>query len=421
MKRAAIKKLKTIRILERVEVDAVNLSVGIIDDADNYLGTVTLYVCIDCFSRAVLGFCVQLGRGENSSSVIESYKHAIAPKQDEHIAQCKNDWPMRGLMDVIVADGGTGYKSSATSTWLMVYNIAPEFVEVRSGWKKPFVESFFVSLRAKFAAELPGYVGKRKANRKSDLTVKEQAVMTLEDFKLQLTRFIVDEYHQVKHSGLNEQSPQEAWTKSARIFTPALPDDLSEFDICEGTTESRTIQGHKGVQINNIFYNDENGLLVSLYNLLKQTQTSKPVVLCQYSKNDISRIAVFDPVNDETFEVETHDERVHSGMPLAEFQAKYPSKSQKKKDIDTTQYSDDNPELERLQQAHREKCKKKSSRSLAVAKIDELTKQTLEEKLRIQQAATVKNSIKSSTQIIEEDDDDDAVDAAALQGAYGHG
>lgn len=418
MKRKALQKLKTLRILERVEVDAVSLNVGIIDDNENYLGTVTLYVCIDCFSRAVLGYCVQIGRGENSASVIESFKHAIAPKEGKYVEACQNEWPMHGLIELLVADGGSGYASITTTSWCMRYNISRQTVETHSGWQKPFIESFFISLRAKFVSELPGYVGKKKWNRKLDYTIKEQAVMTLDDFKLQLTRFIVDEYHQVKHSGLNEQTPQESWLESARMFPPVLPDDLNELSICEGNTTERVIQGHKGVRINNIFYNDADGLLLSIYNTLKFTQTGKPTVRCEYSKNDISRITVLDPINDISFEVEACHDEVYSGMPLAEFQKKFPAKSQKKADIELTQFSDDNLELAQLHQKHAEKCKAKQSRSARRANINEITEQTIQDKLSVEQEETVKNTIKAAAPIIEEKDDDTAVDISELDGAY---
>lgn len=420
MKRKIIKKMKTERILQRVEVDAVSLNIGINDDVGNYLGTVTLFVCIDCFSRAVLGYCAQIGRGETSASVLDSFKHAIITKKSEHLDKCKSDWPMHGLMELIVADGGSGYSAINTHAWCMRYGIARQTVETHSGWKKPFVESFFVSLRAKFAAELPGYVGKKKWNKKLDYTMKEQAVMTLDDFKLQLTRFIVDEYHQVKHSGLVDQSPNEAWTESAHIFPPVLPDDLSELQFCEGESKVRTIQGHKGIRVNNIYYNDDEGRVLRLHNLLKYTQSGKPEVRCEYSPNDISRITVHDPINDEVFEVETHDERIVFGMSLAEFAAKYPTKSQKKKDIETTQFSDKNPELEKLKAEHAAKCKQHSSRSQRGANLDEINEQTLKEKLRAETNKRVEATAESAPSITEDEGEDEGFDLSELAGAHNH-
>lgn len=418
MKRKIIKQLKTERILERVEVDAVNLNVGIIDDHDNYLGTVTIFVCVDCFSRAVLGFCAQVGRGEPSSSVIDSIKHAISPKEGKYLEQCINDYPMYGLMEKLTRDGGTGYTSINTTSWCMRYGITCQTVETKSGWKKPYVESFFVPLREKFAKELPGYVGKRKQGVTLDYSIKEQAVMTLDDFKLQLTRFIVDEYHQVKHSGLHDKSPMEAWSESAKKRAPIVPEDLSELNWSEGESAMRKIGGHKGVRINNIFYNDDEGRLLNIYNVLKHAQSRKPEVLCEYSVNDISKITVLDPTQDEAFEVKAVNDEISSGMTLAEHAALYPAKSQKKKDIDTRQFSDDNKELEKLNTKHANKCKKKQSRSLRADNLDEINEQTWEDKLKAEQAKSAKEALDQSSKPIEDDDEDFNDDD--LKGAFPH-
>lgn len=333
-KRKALRRLVVDRILERVEADAVNLSVGLVDTAGNYLGPVTLFAVIDCRSRAILGIQMQIGRGESAASVIDCFKHAISPKApDSYSAEAEYDWPMYGIPERWVTDGGTAYLSHKVQAFCLNVTGQTNVVEVAAGWKKPFIESFFSRLRRQFACTLPGYVGKYTGGQISDFSMREKAVLTPEQFYSALTHWIVDEYHHTPHRGLgSDRTPYQEWTHQAATYPPMLPSDFERIQYIRGDVQQRKIvgdAGHLGITINKVRYNDPNGRLSEIHMAMK-AQRMEPFVTCEYSPNDISSINVLDPFTEESFVVETYDDRVRVGMTLVEYQAQNPTRTRDK-------------------------------------------------------------------------------------------
>ncbi|WP_417227901.1 hypothetical protein [Amphritea sp.] len=365
------------RIHERAEADAVHLAVGIIDDQANYLGTVTLYAVIDCYSRAITGINVQVGRGESAASVIECYRHAISPKpRDSYSIEAINDWPMYGSPEKFVVDGGTGYVANNTMSFCMQVESQVEIVPTGKGWKKPYIERFFNTLRVQFASSLPGYCGKYTNQQKIDKNVQEQASLTLDQFESLLTHWIIDEYHQSQHSGLSAKTPTPyaTWKKGAMDFPPLLPANFEAIRYVKGETFQRTIQGdhgNQGVVINNIHYNDSEGHLKEIYYRLT-SMNKKPVITCDYSSNDISSISIVNPLTDEIHTAYCVDQKVTEGMSLIEYQAKYPPQ-RKDKGFGHPRVAAKSKVLDDVKKQHAQKTKPKAKRSKP-AKIDEMTK-----------------------------------------------
>ena len=372
-KRDAVSRFYVDRIHERAEADAVHLAVGIVDDNQNYLGTVTLFVVIDCHSRAITGIQAQIGRGESSASVIDCFRNAISVKNaEEYSDEVVNDWPMYGSPSYIATDGGSGYAAHETVAFCQDAESEVVIVETGKGWKKPFVESFFKTLRTNFAKTLPGYCGKYTDQRQLDKTVQEQACLTLAQFESALVHWIVDEYHQSPHRGLDGKTPYDVWKESAEHFPPMLPANYERIQYTKGQTEVRIIQGeqgNKGVVINNVEYNDIEGHLKAIASRLKQ-MGEDPQVVCEYSPNDISTINVVDPFTDEIFVAYAKDKRVHEQMSLAEFQAKY-SKPKNKKGYGRSRVAKNSAVIQEAKGRHKQKMKHTPKRS-SPANTDEI-------------------------------------------------
>ncbi len=319
--RNAVSKIATSQILERVEVDAVHLACGLVDAQNNFLGSVTVFAVIDCYSRSILGTYVQIGRGETTASVIDSYRHAFLPKTADY--GTINNWTQFGTPQTLVNDGGAAYKSIEAQAFLIESSVSAIIAPTAQGWSKPFIERFFGTLRTRFAESLPGYCGRINDIRRQEQSTKEEAVLTLEEFKSRLHKWILDEYHQTPHRGLgNQTTPQMVWDEQARIYPPSVPANMEKMELPCGEVLERTISGeygHLGVVINNVRYNDRNARLKTLGLVLKQ-YGRKPKVLCNYNPNDISSISVVDPFTDEVFEV-PNTESIPAGMPYIQFRS----------------------------------------------------------------------------------------------------
>lgn len=331
--RNAVQKFYTEKSLERVEADAVNLAIGIVDENRKYLGPVTLYAVIDTFSRAILGINVQIGRGETTASVIDCFKHAIAPKpKSSFSSEAKNEWPMYGMFDKCAIDGGTAYTSMETKKFLVQFSGSIEVVEAAAGWKKPFIERFFSTLRSQFAKTIPGYVGKYKGDNMDDIKIEKEAVITKSEFYSLLTRWIVDEYHQSPHSALDNQTPQAVWNKESEYYPPLLPDNYERLLSVKGSIKQRKIlgdYGSQGVIINNVRYNDKEGKLQDIYMKLKN-KGYEPLVDCEYTENNIKSINVINPITHEAFEIFAVDGAIEDGKCLIEHQASKNKKARNK-------------------------------------------------------------------------------------------
>lgn len=373
-KRNAVKKLVVDRILERVEVDAVNLAIGLRDENGNYLGLVTLFVAFDCRSRSVLGIQLQVGRGESAASVIDLYKHAIGPKgPGSYSLEALFDWPMYGLPEVIVSDGGAGFTAIKTQAFCLYAGTQTQIVEAGMGWKKPYIERFFGTLRQQFASTLSSYCGKYTDKRVLDASVREQASMTPAQFHDALTHWIVDEYHQSPHKGLGGNTPYQVWKKEAQIFPPMLPENYELIRHSNGDIRSRIIQGHKGVGIENMQYNDVGGRL-NLIGMRLKEKGEEARVTTEYSPNDISSVTIVDPFTEETFQALAVDDRVREGMSLREFKEAYPT-LKKNKGYGHSRVARKSAVIAAANKEHKKKLQEAKSRKSQSAHEDEVTDQ----------------------------------------------
>lgn len=328
--RNAIRKFKVKFPLDRVEADGVYLQVGIVDENGNYLGGgVTIIFIIDVKTRVILGYSARVGRGETSSLVIQAIRHALCPKPEGSFHTKKgNRWGYYGLFSCFVADGGTAFTSIETSSFLMrICGTLTKTLPAAAGWLKPFIERFNLTLRIKFAKKMPGYVGPMEDQMQLEFSMKDNAVLTFEEFKQRLERWIVDDYHHTPHSGIKGLTPDESWQESLDSgWRPELPPNYEQIALPCGKVRFAAISGdkkgsfHLGVQVENIRYNDMNARLKDIARHLTSVG-EKPIVRCEYDDIDISKISVLDPRTDEYFIVPTVDADIEEGMTREAHQA----------------------------------------------------------------------------------------------------
>jgi len=72
LRRNAVKNIHTERPLQRVEADGLSLSVGIVDEVDNYLGRVTILFVFDAHTRCVLGYKVIVSKHRHPKERLSS-------------------------------------------------------------------------------------------------------------------------------------------------------------------------------------------------------------------------------------------------------------------------------------------------------------------------------------------------------------
>jgi len=352
-RRNAVKEIVTERPLQRVEADGLHLAIGIVDEDGNYLGRVIILFVFDVHTRCVLGYKVVVAKGESSSAIIDSYRHALLPKNPG--PSCTNTYPMFGVFESIFTDGGKGYLAKLPNAYLLLAGIQQDVVQSYSGWKKPYVERFNSTVRTSFAKQFDSYCGRLGDDMCNELTIQQKATMTLPEFEEALEVWIVDGYHQAVHSKLL-CTPHEAWEKYYKNRSPMLPANMEYLQLPAGETRTATISGdacHLGVQINNLRYNDAEGQLKKIGMQLKN-MNQEAKVECHYSETNVFEILVINPLDGAEFVVETTSNDVVDGMSLFEYKTLLKARS------DQSKGTVSNSALEKLANKYNAQTKKKT-------------------------------------------------------------
>jgi len=377
-KRNKTSMLITDHILERVEVDAVHFSLGVIDEEGNYLGKVVVYFVIDCHSRSVMGYKMQIGTGETASSVIDSYRHAILQKDPSLVCpEIINTWPMCGLIEIVVFDGGPGYTANTTIAFLMDLGSTCQLAQTGCGWKKPYIERFFGTLRKQLLQTIPGYCKRVKDVRELDLSLEKQASITPAQLENLITQWIVDEYHQTPHKGLGGRTPQQVWESQASMYV-MLPANEDELRLQQGDFVFRTISGDSseaGVVNNKIRYNEASGRLQEIGQMKKSLGESATIQIL-YNNNDISRVSALDEETGELLELIALDPRITEGMSLAEYKALFSTKEYSNKGFGHHRATKDNPVRTVVKEIHDKKMnasRRKTPRGADLTTLDNTT------------------------------------------------
>ena len=312
--------------LQRVEIDAVHLKVGLLDDeTGEFLGTAIVYLAIDTYTRCIVGYSVSMGKkpSEISDAVIELIKHCVIPKIKSAFA--KNNWPLTGIPFAFVGDAGKAFKCRVVTNLMAQLKCTHITTETKSPWRKGFIESFNKTLRSQYASNLPGYTRNNDEN-KTDQPIEEIATLTLGEFISTLEIYILDHYHQNPHKGLFLDTPANACEEALKECSPKILANLKTLDVFAGAEYEGVIQGGQGVQRNTLYYSSRqlNDLRLEI---TTHGDKKNPKVPFLYDKNDVSKISVIDENTGVLFEVPCCDPRVEPGMSLAEFNHQYRSGS----------------------------------------------------------------------------------------------
>ena len=338
LRRTALHQMRTDQILETVQLDAVHLNIPLFDEEGNSLGSPVVHIAIDVFSRAIMGFSIELN-SESSAGVVECIKHAVSMKYRDDHYYTKNDWEMYGKPLEVISDGGPAYISEGVTGFLSVLGITRIVNESYTPWHKAIVERFNLTLRLKFASLFTSYVGRKKDGRDLHTLKKYGQKVTLKQFKKALTSYIVDDYNQSPHNSLLRRTPTNSWLESAVYATPLVPSQLKMAMKLNGNLLSAKLSTVQGIRVNNVFYNSQKMQDEFLVQLGREVLKGVKVNFL-YNAMNIDSITLV--INGKIIQVPatSYDYPVLEGMSLAEHRA------QRKQRIDSAEAEND------LQQKH---------------------------------------------------------------------
>ncbi len=221
--------------LERVEMDAVYINQGLNNDANKFLGTIVMMIAIDTCTRCPLGYSIRVGKNASESAdlAVECLKSVVTPKDNPL-------WPAYGIPSKIITDATTATKGNMYKSLALQLGANSITTRTGEGQSKPFIESFFRTLRREFLSKLPGYLGSKTRVNNSHLEATEDAElhasMTLEEFVAAFEDYITNVYMQSAHTGLKNRAPVDVWMNAIRKnpLLQTVPEnaELSEFRGC---------------------------------------------------------------------------------------------------------------------------------------------------------------------------------------------
>ena len=305
------------RILQWVEIDETVLDCFIVDENGIPIGRPTLVLIVDVYSKMITGVYVTFQK-PSAAVVLQAIKMSIRPKEPviAGIDDIVGEWPCYGIPEGIRTDNIKHYLSVAFGEALFDLQIEQEQSRVRKPKGKASVERTFLTVNTGLLNTLPGYVEKI-AERiiEAKLDPQKTAVLTLDEFREHLFRWVVNEQNYRQSERLDNRRPIDVWNESLALHKPRNNRSLESLDVSLLlTVTDRTIQATKGIAFNNTQYTNTElarlrARLLGRKDFKKNTQN--PVVKFRWNPDNLGYIWVQDPETQKNIQVWTNDETYH--------------------------------------------------------------------------------------------------------------
>ena len=305
--RAALKKLKATRILERIEVDHTPLDLIIVDKVTWLpLGRPWLTLAIDRYSRMIMGFYISF-HAPSSFSILQCLKRAILPK-DAWLARfpdIKEAWPARGIPEMIACDNGMDLHGDAFEEICREMGVQILYTPAGHPYLKGAIERMFRTMNQGLIHRLPGTVFSN-VHERGDYPSEELSCIDMETLMHVLTKWIVEVYHKTHHRGLR-MSPLAKWAEDEQKTIVELPAYPEHLDVLVGIPATRTVF-HYGIELDCLRYNSPE------LQFLRARVGGTPEVSLKYYEDDVGYVHVYDHVMQEYIRVPAVDIEYGNGL-----------------------------------------------------------------------------------------------------------
>lgn len=240
-----------IRPLEEVEVDHCLIDLFVVDPASGkVIGRPWLTAIIDRCTRMIIGVHLSF-EPPSYASLQRALAHAFWPKNLSSIADLEDDWPCYGIAWWVICDNGKEFRSSSlrASEALMHFDVVN--LPVKMPWLKGSVERLFRTIGVQVFSKLEGTTLSRTPDFYDPMG---RARHTLDEVKMMLIKWIINDYHRQRHSTLG-CSPIEKWRQLTELYPVRPVPDFTHIVRLTGEVVPRTIS-NVGVQYQGLLYSD---------------------------------------------------------------------------------------------------------------------------------------------------------------------
>lgn len=317
-------------ILGRVEIDHSPLDLMVIDDK-TYLpiGRPNLTSVIEKKSRSILGFSLSF-EPPSELSVIRALRQALFPKallRESH-KDIKNEWIAHGIPMVLVVDNGLEFHSNMLRQLCYELNVDLVFCPQKEPQFKGCIERSLGTLNRQTSHRCAG-TSFSNINERGDYDSIGNARVTLAEAYDLITQWIVDVYHQTRHS-ITRYTPDFLWKEGLTSVEPRLPESRDAFDLVSARPYDRRL-AHDGIRFLYLNYNSSD------MQTIRRNPSFDGRVNIRVNHEDLGFIWVHDQANDEYIKVPCTHMEYAGGLSLLQHQKIL---EEKKLDSDT-QYDEE--------------------------------------------------------------------------------
>ncbi|WP_162197507.1 Mu transposase C-terminal domain-containing protein [Marinomonas sp. S3726] len=236
-------KIKTTRLLERVEVDHTRLDLFVVDDISRLpMGRPYLTLLIDSHSLSITGFYLGF-EPPSFLSVAYALKNSILKKDyvKDEFQSVVNTWPACGVPELLVFDNGKEFWDENLTDNCLDLGIEVLSNPVRHPWLKASVERFFGTVNTELLSSIPGKTFSDILLR-GDYDPQKNAVISKSKMIEITHKWIVDVY-QVSPNSRETNIPSLVWRESMERFPVRLFDgSLMQLDFKLGKAGTKTLR-----------------------------------------------------------------------------------------------------------------------------------------------------------------------------------
>ncbi len=256
--RVVKEKIKTTRLLERVEADHTRLDLFVVDEISRLpLGRPWLTLLIDSYSLVITGFYLGF-EPPSFLSVAYALKNSILKKDyvKDKFQSVVNTWSAHGIPELLVFDNGKEFWDNSLTDNCRDLGVEVLSNPVRHPWLKASVERFFGTVNTELLSSIPGKSFSNVLLR-GDYDPLKNAVISKSKMIEITHKWIVDIY-QVSPNSLETNIPDLTWRESMTMFpVREFNGSLMQLDFKLGRTDIKTLR-HDGINILSVrYHNDE--------------------------------------------------------------------------------------------------------------------------------------------------------------------
>ena len=299
--------------LEEVEIDHTLLDVIVVDTDRNIpLGRPWLTVALDRHTRMILGAYTGF-HPPGAYTVMMCLRNAIKPKKDllDRYSNIRNDWPCFGKPQTIIVDNGPEFHSRSFTEACLSLNIDIVYCPARKPRYKGKVERWFGRLAKQVIHKIPGTTFSNTKQR-GDYQAEKMAVMTLDDVRGAVLKWIVDDYSRSLHRGIND-IPIRRWEEGVNRHPVQMPARADELDVLLSHVEERTLT-RKGIEIYGLRYSEKS---LGFHTLINRPDKPERVMV-KVEFGNLASIRIQDWRTGRYIEIPSTDPEYTNGLSLAE-------------------------------------------------------------------------------------------------------